>query len=502
MGKLRSLASDTAYYGLSSIVGRAINFLLLPFYTSPGILTEGQFGEVGDIYAKIAFLNIIYLFGLETTYFRFISGKNLSESRVFNNAQSFILLISILLSGLLFLFDTAIAQYFELHGKEIYLRLAASIIFVDAIVALPFAKLRYQRKARKFAIFKLVNIGINVVVNIVLLYVIPKIAAGEWMPQMQDWVGHTYDIDQKAKYVLIANLLANSCYLLMFHKTLWQFKLGFQSSTIRNMLKYAYPLVLTGLAGVTNEMFSRAMFIKLIPDGYYKGLNSSEALGVFVAVYRLSIFMTLAIQAFRYAAEPFFFRQSEDKDSRKTFAQVFHYFVIVGSAAIIGVGLNLDLLKIPLLRNEVYWQGLHVVPILLTANFLLGIYYNFSIWFKLTDKTHFGTFVALTGAIITVGLNIIFIPLYGFTGSAVVTLIVYLYMVVVTYFIGQKHYPVPYNLTTAGLYIGLALLLLCAGWFIDVGDAIANQAIKEVMVIIFLVFVYLKERKRFPLKIN
>ncbi len=497
MGKIRRLASDTAYYGLSSIIGRAVNFLLVPFLTSPGVLTVEEYGEVGLVYAKIAFLIIVYTFGLETAYFRFASKSDVNEKDLFNNSLSFILILSTLLSSLLIFFDSQIINWIGLPGKEIFIHLAAVIILIDAIVAIPFAKLRYERRPRKFAVLKILNILANVFFTIFFLFFCKGIYNENFLTSLKPIVGYIYSPLLNTEYVLIANLLANLLFFVLLWDTFKTYRPVFNRLLLNNVLIYAYPLVFTGLAGVTNEMLSRLMLVRWLPEGFYGELNNVEALGVFTGVYKLAIFINLAIQAFKYAAEPFFFSESTQKDSKQTFARVFYYFIIVGAFAVLAISLNLEVLKY-FLRSEVYWTGLHIVPILLVAQLFFGCYVNFSIWFKLIDKTYIGTYLTVIGAVLTIVLNYVLIPISGFEGSAVVTLIVYFYMMTAVYFLGQRFYPIPYNIKAALVYFIFSVSLIVAGWYIELGNPLINQIFKEILIFVYVALVYVIERKRFP----
>lgn len=496
MGKLRGLASDTAYYGLSSIVGRAINFLLVPFYTSVGILAVGEYGSINVVYAYIAVFLIVNTFGLETTYFRFVSRHADDEKKIFDSSLTVVISITLLCSALLFIFDTQIISWMGFPGKEIYLHLSALIVAIDSIVAIPFAKLRYQRKPKLFAKYKIINILITVFLNVFFLYFCKNIHHSNFLAFLKPAVDSFYRPDFNEEYVFIANLIANSLFIPMLWNIFKDFRPGIVKKHFKKMMLYSYPLVFAGLAGVTNELFSRQMLIKWLPEGLYPDLTNKEVVGVFSAVYKLSIFLTLAIQAFRYAAEPFFFAQSAAKDSKETFARIFYYFTIIGSLAVLAVSLNLDILKVIFLRNPVYWQGLYVVPILLVANLFLGFYINISIWFKLTDKTHFGTYIAVGGAILTVSLNYLLIPLAGYLGSSIATLVVYFFMMTAVYLLGQKFYPIPYNIKAAVVYFTFAMLLLLTGWYTDSGNVIINQVINELLILVFIATVYGVERKR------
>ncbi len=496
MGKIRRLASDTAYYGLSSIIGRAVNFLLVPILTSPGILSVEEYGEVGLVYAKIAFLLVIYTFGMETAYFRFSSKNQSDENGAFNISLTIVLVISTFTTALLFLFDTVIIEWLGLPGKEIFVQLAAIIIAMDAIVAIPFAKLRLDGRPKLFAFYKIINILANVFFTIFFLYFCKGVYQGNFVAGLKSYITFVYSPELNAEYVLIANLLANILFVFLLWNVYKNYRPVIKKTLLSNMFIYAYPLVFTGLAGVTNEMLSRLMLNKWLPENFYQGLNSTEALGVFTGVYKLAIFINLAIQAFRYAAEPFFFKDAAQKDSKKTLARVFYYFIIVGAFAVLAISLNLDILKY-FLRSETYWRGLHIVPILLIGILFYGCYINFSFWFKLIDKTYIGTYLSIIGAVITILLNYILIPIAGFEGSSIVTLVVYFYMMVAVYFLGQRFYPIPYNMKSAIVYFTLAISLLIAGWYVDFGNLAINQLFKEVLILVYVAIVYMIERKSF-----
>ena len=494
--KLKALAGDTAIYGISSIIGRAVNFLLVPFYTSTKILSIAEFGIVSEMYAYVAVANVIYLYGMETTYFRFVSKDSSHDKVIFDTAVSSILFSTLLFSLLLVASATPIVNWLEFRGQERFIYLLAAVMGIDAVVAIPFAKLRYERKAIKFATLKLVNIFLNIGLNVFFLYFCKNVYEDNFLPGLKPVVSLIYNPDFSVEYVFISNLVANALYLVMLGKTLGRLKIRIDWNYLKPMFLYAYPLLFSQLAGVTNEMFSRMTLKKMLPDNFYPGLNNEEVLGIFAANYRLSIFMTLAIQAFRFAAEPFFFSQSTQSDSKRTYSRVLYYFVIAGIFAVLAISLNLDILKRFVLQNKTYWQGLHVIPILLVANLFLGIYYNLSIWFKVTDKTIYGTFISISAAVLTVVLNVIFIPYYGYEASATITLTVYLYMSVVVYWLGQKYYPVPYQISKMSLYFFTGIFLLVVGWYMPVESLVLRQILREIPVLTFILLVYFMERKK------
>ncbi len=495
MGKIRQLAGETAIYGLSSIIGKAINFILVPFYTSTAVLKVEEYGIVTELYSYVAVLNVLYLYGMETAYFRFTSKSTGSESKIYSNVFSSILITTLFLTVILVSYATPIVNWLEFPGHERYVYWFAAIISIDSVMAIPFVKLRYERKALQYATYKLINIFLNLGLNIFFLYFCKNVWEGNFLPGSRGLISHIYNPEYNVEYVFISNLLANATYLFLLFGLIKKVKFGINLMILRPMLIYAFPLLLSQLAGVFNEMFSRMMLKKILPDGFYENFTNQEALGIFGAVYKLSMIMTLAIQAFRYAAEPFFFRESHAKDSKETYAQVFLYFGIFGLFAVLAISMNLDILKHIFLRDPAYWTGLHVVPMLLFASLFLGLYYNLSIWFKITDKTYFGTIISVSAAILTILFNFLLIPVWGYDGSAITTLIVYIYMCAFAYFTGRKYYPVDYNLKKLGGYILLSVGLFVVGWHIRFESAILTQLVKEIPVVIFTAIVIWSERQ-------
>jgi len=346
---------------------------------------------------------------------------------------------------------------------------------IDAVVAIPFARLRLQKKATRFALGKLLNVIILIGLNIYFLKI-------------------SYNPSVGIAYVVLANLIANAFYLLFFWQTLISWRPAYDKNISPAMISYSYPILLTGLAGMTSEMFSRQTLDWWLPEDFYPGQSSAYALGIFGACYKFAVLMNLAVQAFRYAAEPFFFSNASDKKSPQLFAKVNHYFVIVCCILLLGVVINLDLLKY-LLGDSKYWEGLPIVPILLLGYLFLGVYYNLTVWFKLTDKTYYGTIITVIGAIVTIAANYYLIPLYGYMGSSWATLISYLTMTILCYMLGQKHYPIPYNVIKSVGYIILTTALAYAVSFISIENQWAATSFHAFILIAYLFIIYLVERK-------
>jgi O-antigen/teichoic acid export membrane protein len=472
MSTLKKLAGETVLYGLGSILPRALNFFLIALHTR--IFAPQQYGVLTYLYAWVAFLNIVFTFGMETAYFRFSTKPDADRPRVFNLSQSVVLSISLPLTVIILLLATPMAEGLGVGKHPEFIRWLAIAMALDAAMAIPFAKLRLEQRPVKFAIAKLVNIAIVILLNFYFLKINyhPSVGVG---------------------YVIIANVIGNGFYIFFFARDLFGWRPRFERNTSGAMFRYAFPVMLTGLAGMTNEMFSRLTLEWWLPANFYGIESRAYALGVFAACYRYSVLMNLAVQAFRFAAEPFFFSNASDKNSPALFARVNHYFVITCCLLFLGVALNMDLLKY--FVSSSYWEGLNIVPILLLGYLFLGIYYNFSVWFKLTDKTYFGTLITAGGAILTMVLNYTLIPLAGFTGSSWATLIVYLVMALACYWSGRKYYPIPYRLGSEFGYIALCVVLVALVPRVEIVNPWIAAAFHEVAILFFLLTFYLAERR-------
>jgi O-antigen/teichoic acid export membrane protein len=499
MSQFKKLLGETALYGMSSILGRMLSYLLVPLYTS--VFVPAEYGIVTELYAYTAFFNVVYTYGLETAYFRFAS-RNQNEGKIFSTAFNSILLSSILLSVLLVIFATPIVNLLNYPGKENLIIWLAFILAIDAIVAIPFAKLRQERKALQFAIAKLINIFLNITLNLFFLVFSAKIHKGAFLPELIPFINLVYRPDFGVEYVFLSNLIANAALILLLWKIIKKVQLEWDWPTLKPMLIYAYPLLFMGLAGVTNDMLSRALLRLWLPEGFYENYSNLAALGIFGACYKLSVFMALVIQAFRYAAEPFFFSQSKEKNSPETFSQVMHYFIISCTFIFLAISINLDIIAPIFLRQDSYLEGLHIVPILLLAYMFLGIYYNLSIWFKLSDKTYFGTWISLTGSSVTVVFNFLLIPVMGFTGSAIVSFLCYFFMSVLCYIYGQKHYPIPYRTFSGMAYITLTALVVWGVLNIHIESLLISKAFHFFVIAAFIILVFIIERKNLKRQIR
>jgi O-antigen/teichoic acid export membrane protein len=488
MSILKKLASQTAIYGISSNLGRLLNYVLVPLHTT--VFLPEQYGIISDFYAKAAFFNVIYTFGMETAYFRFSSKTENNKQEVYNLILWLLILTGLVFSTVLTIFSTPLANlmnYPDNFGK--YIIILAWLFAADSLVTIPFARMRQENKAKLFATLRILSIVTNVSINFFFL----------WF--CKNYIPTWYDENLGIAYVFMANLIGN----LIVIPFLWRYftNISLKMETISKFLKpillYAYPILFMSFAAMINEVISRDFIKYYLPVGFYEGRSNLEAVGIFSACYKFSIFITLAVQAFKYAAEPFFFAKATEKDSPQVFAHISRYFVIAAVCMYAGVSLNLDLLQHFLLGKPEYAEGLAIVPILLLANLFLGVYYNLSVWFKVTDKTYFGTLIGFIGAAITILGNLALIPFLGYVGSALATLLCYFSMTALSYYFGQKHYPVPYNLKNAFSWIGFATLLIIISHYTKTDNFWLNQVL-HISFTLFLVMVVIWREKGNVLK--
>lgn len=492
MSVLKKLAGQTALYGLSSMLGRALNFLLVPFYTA--VLVPAEFGIMTELYAYVAFLNVLYLFGMETAYFRFANKEGSDENTIFNNVQSLILITSLFFSATLIIFSQNIASILDYPDKSNFIVWLAIILATDAIVSIPFARLRHEKKAGLFASTKVINIILNILLNLFFLVFCKKIYQGEFLQELRPLVDIIYNPTLDVGYIFLSNLIANLLFIPMLWKSFVRYRFELNFKLLQPMFIYAYPLLFMGLAGMTNEVLSRIMLKEVLPESFYPNWTNLEALGIFGACYRLSMFMSLAIQSFRYAAEPFFFSQAQDKNSPAIFAKVMKWFVILCLLIFLVVSLNLNIFGL-ILTNPIYREGLLIVPFLLLGNLFLGVYYNLSVWFKLTDKTYYGTMISIGGAIVTLIFNLLLIPIIGFMGSAITTLICYFLMALASYILGQKYYPIPYPALSIISYLLFSCALVVISIYFKFSDLIVSFAFNLVLLLAYIGLVFLFEKK-------
>ncbi len=447
MNPLKKLLGQTAIYGLSTIIGRLLNYLLVPLYTYQ-FTDPKDFGVRTEFYAYASFLNVVLTYGMETALFNF-SAKSDRNPAVYSTALFSLALTTALFLGGLSAGAQPLADLLRHPGHADYVIWMAWIIGLDALTAVPFARLREQQRAQRFAVLKTLNILINIGGNLFLIGLCKwayETSADGWLA----WTGRLYDPAIGIGYVFIANLIASAATLALMLPEFLAARAWPDFGLWRRMLAYALPLLVAGLAGMVNETLDRVMLKYLLPEA-----TAMAQLGIYGACYKISILMSIFIQAFRYAAEPFFFSHYQQSDARQLYALVMRWFVIACSCIFLGVMVNIAWVKYFVGAN--YRVGLDVVPILLLANLCLGVFFNLSIWYKLTEQTRFGTYLTLWGAAVTLALNFYWIPRIGYMGSAWATLICYASMAVWSYLLGQKFYKVPYDLKRMLAYPLLAL---------------------------------------------
>lgn len=492
MNPLKKLAGQTAIYGLPSIVGRLLNYLLVPLHTAAFV--KESFGVIIEMYAYVAFLVVILTYGMETAYFRFQSKKEHKHAEVFSTVL-FSLLISTSVFWLVTIsFSQSIADLIDYPNHKEYVIWFAIIVGLDAISSIPLARLRTENKAIKFAAVNFASILVNIGLNLFWIgYCMPNYESGS----SNLLIDNFYTPEIGVGYVFLANLFASIIKFLLLSPIITRVKAVFNRKMIKDMLLYSSPVLLASLAIIVNESVDKILIKRLLVDDLgVEGANGQ--VGIYGACYKLSIIITLFIQAFRYAAEPFFFNQSDQKDAKKTYATVMKYFTIVCAFIFIGVMLYIDVLK-HFISNSDYYEGLHVVPILLFANIFLGMFYNLSIWYKLSGKTRFGAYIASFGALITIVLNLIFIPIYGYTASAWATLICYGSMVAISYWLGQKHYPVPYPIGKMLFYLTIALGIYGVSKYLNLEVQFLKYTVHTVLMLMFIAMVYVLEKPKKPI---
>jgi O-antigen/teichoic acid export membrane protein len=493
MSIAKRLASQTVVYGVSSIVGRVLNFLLTPLYT--GRFAPAAFGIVTGLFAYVSFLNVLFTYGMETAYFRFANRPGTDRQELYDRVLTLLILSSVVLTAALMALAPTLTALLDIPpGNERYARWMALVLGLDAVAALPFARLRLESKAVKFAAVRMANILLTVALNLFFLVFCPDVLAGKYLAGLQPLVQRLYDPSIGVGYVFLSNLAASAFTLLLLSKELLAFRPRLNLEPLQPLWQYAYPIMLMGLAGMVNETLDRILLPRWLPEGFYPGRSNLAAVGIYGACYKLSILMSLVIQAFRYAAEPFFFAQSTDKNSPRTFALVLKWFTICCAILFVGVSLNLDWLAPLFLRRPEYLEGLPVVPVLLLANLFLGVYYNLSVWFKLTDKTYFGTYISFGGAVLTIALNFLLIPVLGYMGSALATLACYAMMAAVCWYLGNQHFPVPYPVGRLLAWLAAAVAVVALGRWLPPMGQWTDYALHLALTLAFIAAIWLVER--------
>ena len=446
MGALKTAYKQTFIYGLATVVPRMLSFLLVRLHTDKSVLQNvSDYGDVSLIFTYFVLFNVVLAYGMETAFFRFFNTEP-SKAKVLSTGTISILASSLGFLALGLLFQQQIADLTRINVN--YITLVVWILFLDALVIIPFAYLRAQGKPVKYTAVKLTNVVINLGLNIFLLLYLQALSKGSSI-----W-NTIYVANFEVSYIFIANLVASAVTLLILLPFYFNIKYKIDSKLWKKMLRYAFPVLISGIAFSINETFDRVLLERLLPESIAK-----TSIGMYSACYKLALFMMLFATAYRLGIEPFIFSQSKAKDATKNYAKILEFFVICGALILLVVVVFIDVLKGILIPNEAYWEAMKVVPILLLAYLFLGIYHNLSVWYKITDRTSFGAYISIFGAVITLLINVVFISSYSYMASAVATLVAYFSMTVLSYYFGRKHYPIPYNLKKIGMYLVLTISL-------------------------------------------
>ena len=494
MSSIKKLAGQTVWYGLSSIAARFLFYLLTPYFTNK--LSVAGYGDMSILYAAIPFLNVIFTYGIETAFFRFAT-KDEYKKDIYSTATISILCSTFLLTSILIFFRSSIAHLLRLDNHPEFITYSAIIIALDTLATLPFAKLRLDQRPRKYALIRLSTIILQIVIIYFLVSVCPRIA----VKNPYGFIATFYKPNYGVGYIIIANLCASLFALVLLHKEFFSFEFKFNRKVWIVMIIYSMPLIIAGFGGMINETFDRIMLSWLAPVSNVEAAKDQVA--IYSACYKLSILITLFIQAFRMGAEPFFFKQAEGANPQKVYARVMKFFVITITIMFLVVAMYIDLWKYFLSTDpaklKIYWTGLKVVPILLLANMFLGIYYNLSIWYKLTHKTIAGAYITLIGAAITLVINFIFIPYFGYMACAWATFFCYGSMMVISFLWGQKDYRIPYAWKKLSAYIIIVVLLyfLHEAIIYFVNGTAVNFISASLLLIIYVWFILFIEKKEF-----
>ncbi len=475
---IKKLAGQTMWYGVSSIAARFINYLLTPYLTRTSVLQVSDYGKMSLVYAAIPLLNVLFTYGFETAYFRFAQRKEYQNS-LYSTASISLFVSTIILSSFLWIFRNALAGFAGISHEPQLIELSIMIIAVDALTTIPFARLRLEGRPIKYAFVRICSILIYIAATVFFLSYCPKILARN----PGSWINIFYRTDiNPVTYIILAGLLSSLLSLLLLMGQIGSIKLHFNTKLWKEMMIYSMPLIIVGLGGMINETFDRLMLNWWVPGSI---TFKEEQVGIYSACYKLSLLISLFIQAFRMGAEPFFFKQAEGLNPQRTYARVMKFFVITVTLMFLLVSLYLPVIKY--FVGKTYWAGLGVVPILLLANIFLGIYYNLSIWYKLSNKTKAGAWITVTGAAITIVINRLFIPQYSFMACAWATFLCYCTMMVISFFWGQKEYRIPYATKKLVAYIIIVVML----FFIHKGlTSLISLTWFSLLIATLLLFIY------------
>ncbi len=477
MGLYKSLFKQTAIYGLATVLPRMFSFLLVPIYTD--LLPKAAYGKVSIIFSWMIFFNVILAYGMETSFFRFYN-KEADKKSVLETTT-----VSIFWSTIAFLFLSLLFRNTLADGSGIdvqYITYTIWILVLDALVIVPFSNLRANQRPMYYAAIKIGNVVVNLLLNLFFLLILPKVATANPTGFLSTFYFDNFQIG----YIFISNIIASLLTFLTLSPNYFQIKWQFNFELWKRMMRYGLPILVAGIAFAINEQFDKILLGKLLPAN----IADSEV-GVYSACYKLGLFMVLFRTAYTLGIEPFFFSHADKENASQTYATVTKYFVIFGSFILLAVIVFADILKLIMIRDESYWEAMKVVPLIILANFFLGIYTNLSVWYKLIDKTHIGAYISIVGAIITLVLNFLLIPKFSYYGSAIATIAAYGSMMLISYVMGNKYYPIPYDMKKIGGYLGLSIAFSILSFYFFR----ENYFVGIALLIAFLYFIYHNEKE-------
>ena len=481
MGKLQSLVKDTVIYGLSSIVGRFLNYLLVPLYTAKMSVESGNYGVVTNIYAWTALLLMILTFGFETTFFRFANKEGASVGKTFSMSLQVIgtLCLGFLLAVFAFLPSISQTLGYEAHPE--FVAIMAVVVALDALQAIPFGLLRLQKRPIKFAALKLLNIFTNIALNLFVFLLLPNLCQ-----KFPDTMGNLYTPDNQALYVFAINLACTAFITLFFIPECRLFRFTADGALLKSMLKYSWPLLLLGIAGILNLNADKIIYTWLVP-----GQQGKIELSIYGAAVKVAAIMAMLMQAFRYAYEPFVFGNSSTKDSKELNAKAMKFFIIIALLAFLVVMFYMDILR-HLISPE-YWEGLKVVPIVMAAEIFMGIYFNLSFWYKLNDETYWGAIFSFIGCGVLFAVNIFFVPKYSYMACACGSFLGYFTAMTLSYIVGQRRNPTKYNLKDIFSYVALFAVLYGISLALPIDNSIAKMCVNTLLLLIFVAYFVKKD---------
>ncbi|MFL9837750.1 oligosaccharide flippase family protein [Flavobacterium sp. ST-75] len=476
MSLFKNLFKQTAIYGLATVVPRMLSFLLVGLYTK--YLPDNEYGDVNVIFSWIVLFNVILAYGMETSFFRFYSTDNSKEVESTST-------ISLFWSSIGFLFLALLGRTYLANWsgiEEQYITYTIWILVLDALVIIPFSKLRAQGRPLYYTAIKVGNVFVNLGLNVVFIAWLPAWAAAK----PSSFWGMIYIENFQIGYIFVSNLIASFLTLLVLAPHYFKINWSFDKLLWKKMMRYSLPVLVAGIAFAINESFDRILLQNLLPSDI-----ADAKVGQYSACYKIALFMTLYATAFRLGIEPFFFSYAKNESAPKTYAMITKYFIIFGSLILVGVIVFADIIKVLLIKSPEYWEAMKVVPLIILANFFLGIYHNLSVWYKLTDKTKMGAYISIVGALVTLGLNFLLIQKYDYMGSAIATISAYGTMMIISYFLGNKYYPIPYDLKKIGGYLGLSISLSLV-YFYYFRE---NYYVGAAVIIVYSLFIYQNEKE-------